>query len=279
MAEQRATGGTLGQLTPDSCRARWTYRGVSSSDQEAGPEHVQGSLLIKTTSSGVWEILIIMPLFLTVFGTGLAVGIYALFSLRDLFAGIFLILITFGPVLIFADVIVGGVVTLFYNSKFTPPCLTLNRTELVPGSAITVQYRHRRRKTRATVHGFVLAEVVAATHTHLPSTSAEGPSTDTHFQVLWSSGVQTHLVAPNTAGMSFEQVITLPEGFPDTGPLPLEGKELKKEAVWYLRVYEVVLPRSSCTYEFILPVGRARPEPPARPPLPHVSTGQDLCVA
>ena len=221
-----------------------------------------------------------MPMFLFVFGTFLLLGIYLLVSLQSILFGVSLILFTSLPVVVFISISIGAASTLYYNSKFTPPYLTFNRASLVPGSTVMVQYRHPQKNARRTVQGFVLTELVAATHIHLPGTSAEGPATDTHYQILWSSGVRTHTVAPNTTGMTFEQVIDLPEGFPDTGPLPLEGKELEKEAVWYVRVYEVILPRASCPYEFILPVGGAQhelPDPPqANQSLRSISTGQGL---
>lgn len=221
-----------------------------------------------------------MPMFLFVFGTFLLFGIYFLVSPKSMFFGVSLVLFASLPVVIFIGISIGAASTLYYDSKFTPPYLTFNRASLVPGSTVMVQYRHPQKSARRTIHGFVLTELVAATHTHLPGTSAEGPATDTHYHILWSSGVWTHTVAPNTAGMTFEQVVKIPEGFPDSGPLPLEGKELEKEAVWYVRVYEVTLPRASCAYEFILPVGSAQHEsldpPQASQALRSISTGQSL---
>ncbi len=268
------------ELAPEICIARWHYKGVSSRDQARRPEYSENSLVTERTSSKELGMLLGLTIFIVISVTFLSSGIYLLVSFQDILFGILLILFTSLPTILFTVLIIGAASTLYYNSKFTPPCLTFNRTSLVPGSTVLVLYSHRQKNARRTVHGFVLTELVAATHTHLPGTSADGPSTDTCYQILWSSGVETHTINPNTAGMTFEQVIEIPGGFPDTGPLPLEGKELEKEAVWYFRVYEVTLPRASCEYEFILPVGGTQHESPGPPQasqsLRSIGTGQNL---
>lgn len=283
MAKWNVTDWKPGELTPEICMARWHYGCISSRDQARPPARLRNSLVAERTTSRELGILLATPMFLFIFGTFLLLGIYFLVSLQHVFFGISLIFFAAFPVVIFIGVSIGSASILYYNSKFTPPYLTFNCASLIPGSAVTVHYRHSLKNARRTVHGFVLMELVAATHTHLPGTLPEGPATDTHYQILWSSGVQIHAIAPNIAGMTFEQVLNLPEGLPDAGPLPLEGKELEKEAVWYARVCEVTLPRASCEYAFILPVGGAQHEPPGpsqeSQSLHSINTGQDLCVA
>lgn len=280
MAEWKMTYRQPKELTPEVCIARWHYKEVSSRDQARQPEHSENSLVTERTFSTELGMLLGLPIFIIIFATFLSSGIYLLISLQDILFGILLILFASLPTILFIGLIIGAASTLYYNSKFAPPYLTFNRTSLVPGSTVLVLYSHRQKNARRTVHGFVLTELVAATHTHLPGTSADGPGTDTHHQILWSSRVETHTIDPNTAGMTFEQVIEIPGGFPDTGPLPLEGKELEKEAVWYFRVYEVTLPRASCEYEFILPVGGTQHESPGPPQssqsLRSIGTGQGL---
>lgn len=259
-----------GSLTPEGCVARWRNPWASGNDRRRMPEPSGDNLVIRACRGTTRGRPLTMFVLGGVFGVPLLLGIYFLVSRQQLFFGGFLILVLGLPVTLILAALLAEVSALRYDSNFIPPRLSVNRASLVPGMVGTVHYRHLRRNARRTIHGFVLTKLVAVIHTqvpHIPATP-EGLYTETRHRVVWSSEVEVHTLDPNTAGMSVDQVTEIPRGVPDTGPLPLEGNELKKEVVWYFRVYEVTLPRAFGTYDFIVPVGSA---PDKLPHLPQVS--------
>lgn len=252
------------ELTPEICAARWRYNGLNSQDLTQRSAPLTDHLIVERATSQNWMLVGVLPGAI-IFGIFLYCGIYLLYVKQFLF-GVVLVLFSSLPTYLLVGMTIHSILIEFYNLKFTPPRLIFNCASLVPGATVTVHYRHVQRNARRSIHGFVLTQLVMATRTVVPDTSPE-QGTDARHQVLWSSGVEVHPVDANTAGMTFEQVLELPKGFPDTGPLPTEGEELGKQAVWCLCVYEVISPRSACEYQFVLPVGSA----PLAPCIPQAS--------
>lgn len=244
------------RLTVEACLVAWPHGNVKNADGGPPASMLDFTLHHSRSLGEAWGLLVYSLMGLVFF----SVLVLFIASLPSALRGAstferclllsFLVLWCLGCFMFSATVFWTGK-RILYNRAFHPPLL-LSGERLHVGAHVHFSYAHQRKRWSDHREGFSLSQLVAATHAERTGEYDPYPA----FEALWSSDVRVTPITRDGA-VSFEQDFDLGANLPGTGPVARSDNETLKEVVWYMRIKEVVWPRSACTYEFVLPVGGA----------------------